>query len=66
MMPSHAMPSCFNRVRLFATLLTAAHQAPLAMEFSRLEYWIGLLCPPPEDLPDPGIEPVSPALADGF
>ena len=32
------------------------------MEFSRQEYWSGLLCPPPGDLPDPGIEPVSPAL----
>ena len=32
------------------------------MGFSRQEYWSGLLCPPPGDLPDPGIEPVSPAL----
>ena len=30
------------------------------MGFSRQEYWSGLLCPPPEDLPDPGIKPVSP------
>jgi len=36
------------------------------MEFSRQEYWSGLPFPPPGDLPDPGIEPVSPALADGF
>ena len=39
------------------------------MEFSRQEYWSGFLFPFPEDLPDPGIEPVSlvsPALADGF
>ena len=39
------------------------------MEFSRQEYWSGLLCPPPGDLPDPGIEPVSPispALAGRF
>ena len=39
------------------------------MEFSRQEYWSGLPFPPPEDLPDPGIEPVSPvspALAGGF
>ena len=39
------------------------------MGFSRQEYWSGLLCPPPGDLPDPGIEPmspVSPALAGGF
>ena len=39
------------------------------MEFSRQEYWSGLSCPPPGDLPDPGIEPsslMSPALAGGF
>ena len=36
------------------------------MEFSRQEYWSGLPFPPPGDLPDPGIEPVSPALAGGF
>jgi len=39
------------------------------MEFSRQEYWSGLLCPPPGDLPDPGIKPMSPAspaLAGGF
>ena len=36
------------------------------MGFSRQEYWSELPCPPPGDLPDPGIEPVSPALADGF
>ena len=32
------------------------------MEFSRQEYWNGLLCPPPGDLPNPGIKPRSPAL----
>ena len=32
------------------------HQAPLSMGFSRQEYWSGWLCPPPEDLPNPGIE----------
>ena len=42
-----------------------AHQAPL-MECSRQEYWSGLPFPPPGDLPDPGIEPKSPALAGGF
>ena len=36
--------------------------APLSMGFSRQEYWSGLPCPPPRDLPDPGVEPVSPAL----
>ena len=39
--------------------MTAACQAPLYMGFSRQEYWSGLPCPPPGDLPDPGIEPVS-------
>ena len=39
-----------------------AHQAPLFVEFSRQEYWSGLLFPSPGDLPDPGIEPRSPAL----
>jgi len=41
---------------------TDARQAPLSMEFSRQEYWGGLPCPPPGDLPNPGIEPKSPAL----
>ena len=46
-----------------------ARQAPLSMGFPRQEYWSGLPCPPPGDLPDPGIKPaslVSPALAGGF
>ena len=46
----------FSPVRLFATLWTIAHQAPLSMGFSRQEYWGGLPCPPPEDLPNLGIE----------
>ena len=37
-------------------------QAPLFMGFSRQEYWNGLPCTPPGDLPDPGIEPTSPVL----
>ena len=37
-----------------------ANQAPLSMGFSRQEYWSGLPCPSPEDLPDPGTEPISP------
>ena len=41
---------------------TVAHQAPLSMGFSRQEYWSGLLFPSPGNLPDPGIEPGSPAL----
>ena len=61
--------SRFSRVQLFATLWTTAHQAPLSMEFSRQEYWSGLLCPSPGDLPDPGIKSaslISHALAGGF
>ena len=49
-----------SRVRLFATPWTVAFQAPLAMRFFRQEYWSGFPCPPPEDLSNPGIEPVSP------
>ena len=41
---------------------TVAHQAPLSIGFSRQDYWSGLPCPPEGDLPDPGIEPRSPAL----
>ena len=51
-----------SRVRLFATPWTVAYKAPLSMEFSRQEYWSGLPFPSPEDLPNPGIEPGSPAL----
>ena len=51
-----------SHVQLFGTSWTVAPQAPLFMGFSRLEYWSGLPCPPPGDLPDPGIEPRSPAL----
>ena len=49
-----------SRVRLFATLWTVAYQAPLSMGFSRQEYWSGLPCPVPGDLPYPGIKPMSP------
>ena len=55
--------SCFSRVWLFATPWTVAHQAPLSMGFSRQEYWSGLPCPPPGDLPNPGIKPASPATS---
>ena len=41
---------------------TVACQALLSMEFSRQEYWSGLPCPPPGDLPDPGMEPRSPTF----
>ena len=51
-----------SRVRLFATPWTVGHQAPASMGFPRQEYWSGLPFPSPGDLPDPGIEPGSPAL----
>ena len=54
--------SHFRHVRLFSTLSTVAHQAPLSMGFSRQEYWNGLPHPPPGDLPHPGNEPGSPAF----
>ena len=50
----------------FPSLWTAARQAPLSMGFSRQEYWSGWLFPSPGGLPDPGIEPTSPALSGGF
>ena len=46
-------------VRLSATPWTVARQVPLSMGFSRQEYWSGLPCPPPGDLPNSGIEPLS-------
>ena len=49
-------------VQLFVTPWTVAHQAPQPMEFSRQEYWNGLPCPSPGDLPNPRIKPMSPAL----
>ena len=65
------MLSRFSHVQLFATLWTIACQAPLSMGFFRQEYWSGLPCPSPGDLPTPGMEPtslslMSPALAGGF
>ena len=57
--------SHFGCVQLFVTLWTVASQAPLFAGFSRQEYWSGLPCPPPRDLPDQRIKlpsPASPAL----
>ena len=51
------MLSHFSFVQLFATLWTVALQAPLSMRFSRQEFWSGLPCPPPGDLPHPGMKP---------
>ena len=50
-------PRRVSHVQLFVTLWTIAHQAPLSLGFCRQEYWSGLSCLPPWDLPDPGIEP---------
>ena len=51
-----------SHVRLFATPWTTAYQAPPSVGFSRQECWSGLPFPSPGDLPNPGIEPRSPAL----
>ena len=62
--------SHFSHVQPYAIRWIArSPQASLSMEFPRQEYWSGLPCPSPEDLPDSGIEPMSllfPALAGGF
>ena len=55
-----------SHVHLFATPWTVAYQAPLSMGFPRQEYWSGLPFLSPVDLPNPGIEPSSPALPGGF
>ena len=60
------MLSHFSHVRLFATLWTIACQVSLCMGFPRQKYWNRLPFPSPGDLPDPGIEPASPALAGRF
>ena len=52
----------FSCVWLCVTPWTVARQAPLTLGFSRQEYWSGLPCPPPGDLPNPGFEPRSPEL----
>ena len=66
-----ALQSCFSRGRLLVTPWTVVRHAALKSPwgFSRQEYWSGFPCPPPGDLPNPGIDPVSlksPALAGRF
>ena len=59
------LPLCLTR----CNPVTVAQQTPLSMGFSKKEYWSGLPCPPPGDLLDPGIEPISlifPVLAGRF
>ena len=55
-----------SRIQLFGTAWTVAYQSLPSMGFSRQEYWSGLPFPSPGDLPSPGIEPASPALAGWF
>ena len=52
---SKSLQSCL----ILCNPVTVTHQTPLSMGFSKQEYWSGLPCPPPEDLPNPGIEPTS-------
>ena len=61
--PPHTQVCCavLSHVWLLVSPWTVACQAPLSMGFSREEYWCGLPCLPPGDLPHPGIEPVAPA-----
>ena len=61
--------SHFSHVGFFTTLGTVAPQIPLSMGFSRQEYWSGVPCPSPADLPEPGIKPaylMSPAMTGGL
>ena len=71
--PSNEHACCvlshFSSVQAFVTSWTVVLQAPLSMGFPRQEYWSGLPWPPPGDLPDSEIAPMSlksPALAGGF
>ena len=62
-----AASAAATKLRLsLVTPWIVALQAPLSMGFPRQEYWNGLPFPPPGDLPNLGIKPMSPALADGF
>ena len=56
------MLTCLSCVQLSAISWPVAHQAPLSMGFSKQEYWSGLPCLSPGDLPNPGIEPISPPV----
>ena len=58
--PDNVRALWLSHVQLFATLWTVAQQAPLAVRFSRQEYWSGLPFSPPGYHPDPGIKPESP------
>ena len=58
-MKGFALNACPVMSNSFETLWTVTQQAPLSMGFPRQEYWNGLSYPPPENFPDPGIEPMS-------
>ena len=60
------MVQSLSHVRFFVTAWVAARQAPPSLGSHRQEYWRGVPFPPPGDLPDPGVESVSSALAGGF
>ena len=62
-LPSHPHLGCLQTHQHQATLWTADRQAPLSIGLSRQEYWSELPFPSPGDLPNPGVEPMSPALA---
>ena len=67
--PFWLMLCVLSHIQLFVTPWTVPCQAPLSVGFSRQEYCSGLPCPPPGDLPHPGIKPMSPvapALAGKF
>ena len=67
--PSQYVCVCIKSLQLCLTLCDPVDCSPLSMSFSRQEYWSGLPCPPPGDLPHPGMEPMSLmsfALAGGF
>ena len=63
---AHMHVRLLQSCQTLVTLWTVPHEAPLSMGFSRQEYWSGLLCPPPGDLPDWGIKPVSPVLQESL
>ena len=60
------MVSLLQSCQTLVTSWTVAYQAPPSMGFSKQEHWSGLPFPSPGDLPDPGIQPGSPASAGGF
>ena len=60
-LPGGGLVASLSPVQLCATPRTIAHQVPLSMGISTQEFWSGLTFPSPRDIPDPGMEPMSPA-----